>query len=388
MRSVYRFILTYFIDYHGSGLTAVFISILIISFTGCTEKFIPVTGEDKNLIVVEGLITDQPGKNIIKLSQSQPLGLKSVVDPLTGCQVSVSDDEGNVFLLNETDAGTYVTDPDFHGIIGRSYILHVKTDEVRHYESAPALLRPVPPIDSVYYERLTLAVASDGLPTKEGCSIYLNTHDPTNACKFYRWEFEETWQFEIPYYVANKICWSTSYSKNILVKNTTSLSDDRIERQPVNIVDNKSDRLAIKYSINVNQYSLSEDEYAYWEKLQQVVEDVGSLYDITPSSIASNIRCLEKPDENVLGYFSVSSVKSKRIFIKNQFRGLVDLYELCANSTVGYYDAIPGLGVNTWIIVDHFFPPPPYKILTFFRGCADCTVRGSTKKPDFWIDDN
>jgi hypothetical protein len=249
------------------------------------------------------------------------------------------------------------------------------------------LLRPVPPIDSVYYERLTLATASDGLPTKEGCNIYLNTHDPTNECKFFRWEFEETWQFELPYYVENKICWTTSYSKNINVKNTSTLSDDKIVRQPVTVVDNNSDRLAIKYSIKVNQYSLSEDEYTYWGKLQDVVEQVGSLYDITPASIPSNIRCVEKPDENVLGYFSVSSVKSKRIFIKSQFRGLIKLYEYCENSRVGYYENIPGLGVNRWVIIDHLFPPPPYKVLTFFRGCADCTVRGSTKKPDFWIDD-
>lgn len=363
---------------------------LIFSGIGCTEKFTPETGEDKNLIVVEGLITDQPGKNIIKLSTSQPLGLRSVVNPLPGCQVSVSDDAGNVFPMNETIAGTYTADPGFQGIPGRSYILHVKTDETRRnlsYESAPVLLRPVPPIDTVYYERKTFAVASDGLPTKEGASIYLNTHDPSNACKFFRWEFEETWQFELPYYVENKICWTTSYSKNILVKNTTALSDDKIVRQPIYIIDNNSDRLAIKYSINVNQYSLSDDEYNYWEKLQQVEEEVGSLYDITPASIPSNVRCIEKPDESVLGYFSVSSVKSKRIFIKSQFRGLVDLYEYCENSQVGYYDNIPGLGVNRWIIIDHFFPPPPYKVLTFFRGCADCTVRGLTKKPDFWKDD-
>lgn len=363
--------------------------ISLIFFGGCVEKFIPETGEDKDLIVVEGLITDQPGQNTIKLSTSQPLGLRSEVTPLEGCQVSVSDDQGNVFNMQESASGTYNADPDFHGILGRSYTLHIKTDQSHNnlsYESAPMLLRPVPPIDSVYYERRIFATASDGWPTQEGCQVYLNTHDPTNICKFYRWEFAETWQFEIPYDVANRICWTTSYSKNILVKNTSSLSDDRIVRQPINIVDNKSDRLTIRYSILVNQYSLNEDEYNYWEKLEEVVEQVGSLYDITPAEIPSNIRCVEKPGETVLGYFSVSSVESKRIFIKSQFRGLVNLYRDCQNSTVGYYDNIPGLNIDRWIIIDHLFPPPPYKVLTFFKGCADCTVRGSNRKPDFWID--
>ncbi len=367
----------------------IIITLLLITF-GCIQKFTPETGEDKDLIVVEGLITDQPGQNLIKLSTSQPLGLKSVVMPLTGCQVTLSDDAGSIIYLNESVAGTYLTDPSFHGIIGRSYVLHIRTDETRHnlsYESAPVLLRPVPPIDSVYYEKHVFERTAEGFSTEEGCDIYLDTYDPSNLCKFYRWEFTETWQFQLPYYVPNKICWTTSVSKNILVKSTSSLSEDKIVKQHVSTIDNTSDRLAVKYSILVNQYSLNEDEFTYWNKLSQVVEQVGSLYDITPALIPSNIRCIEKPEENVLGYFSVSSVKSKRIFIKNQFRGLVNLYVDCETLRVGYNEFIPNLGIDRWIIIDHSFPPPPYKIVTFFKGCADCTVRGTTKKPDFWVDD-
>lgn len=364
-------------------------TLLLIVIAGCVEKFTPETGEDKNMIVVEGLITDQPGQNFIKLSTSQPLGLKSVVKPLMGCRLTLSDDAGGTFSLNESVAGTYITDPAFHGILGRSYMLHIKTDETRHnlsYESAPVLLRPVPPIDSIYYEKHVFG-RIDGFPTQEGCDIYLNTTDPSNLCKFYRWEFTETWQFQLPYYVPNKICWTTSLSKNILVKSTSSLSEDKVVRQHVSTIDNNSDRLAVKYSILVNQYSINEDEFTYWNKLSQVVEQVGSLYDITPASIPSNIRCIEKPEETVLGYFSVSSVKSKRIFIKNQFRGLINLYVDCETLRVGYNDYIPNLGIDRWVIIDHSFPPPPYKIVTFFKGCADCTVRGTTIKPDFWVDD-
>ena len=46
----------------------------------------------------------------------------------------------------------------------------------------------------------------------------------------------------------------------------------------------------------MNQYSVSENEYLYWDKLCTIVEQVGSLYDITPDSIPSNITCIEKPD--------------------------------------------------------------------------------------------
>jgi hypothetical protein len=252
--------------------------------------------------------------------------------------------------------------------------------------SAPMLMKPVPPIDSVYFERVVLSRASDGYPSGEGCKVLLNTHDPDNNCRFYRWEFIETWEFRLPYIVPNKTCWISNNSDIINIKTTTSLSEDKIDRQPVNFITNGSDRLKILYSILVNQYSLNEEEYAYWEKLENTVEQVGSLYDIIPASIPSNIKCIEDPSENVLGYFSVSSVKSRRIFIKDQFRGLINPYTDCENITVPYNDPLLNLGVTIWVIIDHPEPPPGYKVLTYFKGCADCTVRGTTLRPDFWPD--
>jgi hypothetical protein len=322
-----------------------------------------------------------------------PLGGRSITRSLSGGSVTVSDDMGNDYNLSETTQGTYIPDPSFQGVVGRSYTLHVNSGPTRNnvnYVSTPVLLKPVPPIDTVYYERQVLASASDGYPSQEGCQIYLATHDPENKCRFYRWEFEETWEFSLPYIVPNSHCWTTQYSTNINIKNTSSLSEDKIVKFPLNFVTNNTDRLKEKYSILVKQYSLNEEEYSYWEKLQNTIEQVGSLYDMTPESIPSNILCIERPEEKVLGYFSVSGVKSKRIFIKDQFRGIVDLYTDCENAVIGpVEDPVPGnltLGVNAWVIIDHREPPPPYRIITFIKGCADCTSRGTTVEPDFWKD--
>lgn len=365
----------------------------IFLFISCISQFIPSVALSADLLVVEGLITDQPGQNAIKLSISMPLGGQSNPRPLSGGIVTVSDDNGNRYNLSETAIGTYTPDPSFYGVVGRYYTLHINSGSSRNninYVSTPALLKPVPPIDTVYYERQVLALTAEGSPSQEGCQIYLATHDPENKCKFYRWEFEETWEFSLPYIVPNFHCWRTEYSTDINIKNTTSFSEDRVSKYPLNFVTNKTDRLKEKYSILVKQYSLNEEEYLYWEKLQNIVEQVGSLYDITPESIPSNILCIDKPDEKVLGYFSVSSVKSKRIFIKDQFRGMVDLYKDCENAVIGPVEVpVPGnltLGVNAWVIIDHREPPPPYRIITFIKGCADCTARGTTVEPDFWKD--
>ena len=363
---------------------------LLTLISGCIKQFIPAVSEDQNMLVVEGLITDQPGHNTIKLTTSMPLGLPSQTKPLPGCVVTVSDDLGNVFSLNETDAGIYNPDPSFHGVVGRSYTLRIKTDITRSnrsYQSPPVLMKPVPPIDSIYYDKVVLSRSIfDGHPTGEGCQIYLNTIDPENNCKYYRWEYIETWEMRLPYIVPNNVCWVSSNSDHINIKNTTSLTEDRIERLPINLVTNLTDRLKVRYSILVNQYSIDEEEFSYWDKLQKTVEQVGSLYDMTPASVPSNISCVEKPSEAVLGYFSVSAVKSKRIFIKDQFRGMPDLYNDCENAVIGIVEVPPNLtlGVNAWVIIVHLEPPPPFRIITYFKGCADCTVRGTNIKPDFW----
>jgi hypothetical protein len=352
--------------------------IILISFllllNSCITKFIPQISENNELLVVEGLITDQPDTNTIKLSKSLPFGKRSAANPLKGCIVTFSDDLGNTFSLTETAAGTYVTDPaNFKGVIGRFYTLHINTNSANNnlnYESFPMEMKPVPPIDSVYYEKVTIQESNEFSGGSEGCQIYLNTHDPTNQCKFYRWEYSETWEYHLPepYNPVNIICWVSTKSNEINIKNTSVLEESRIIRYPLNFISNLTDRLRIKYSILVNQYSLNEDEYFYWEKLQNITEQVGGLYDIIPSGIPSNVYCLNDPNEKVLGYFSVSANSSKRIFIKDHFAGVINPYtdDACI--------------IYIWVITGNF----SHKDSTFVKGCIDCTVRGTNTAPDFW----
>jgi hypothetical protein len=368
--------------------------LFIINITGCIVQFIPKTDENQTLLVVEGLITDQPGENTIKLSESVPLGIRATEKPLKGCTVSITDDLDNTFLLTESSIpGTYLTDSaTFRGVAGRKYTLHIKTNNsmTTHYsyESLPMEMIPVPPVDSLFYEKVIIKAADGSSGPAEGCQVYLNTYDPQSTCKFYRWDYIETWEFQLPEEfdnIINSTCWITNNSTDINIKNTTELTQNKISRFPLKFISNETDRLSIRYSILVNQYSVSEDEFNYWEKMQRISEEVGTLYDITPSSIEGNIFCVEDPEEQVLGYFSVSAVSSKRIYIDGKFKGLVNIYSRCYEVEIHPQDAnAPPPGY--WIIIDHSDYDDPYKIITYDNSCVDCTVRGTSTKPDFWED--
>lgn len=377
--------------YLHSGAKQYFILLLLMLFTcSCITQFIPVTDEAKELLVVQGLITNQNETDTIKLSTSLPLGEKSVARPVSGCLVSLSDNLGSNIILEEKKPGTYITPPFFTGVVGRSYTLHVTANSAFNnfnYESDPMEMIPVPPIDSIYYEKTVIEKADGFFKGVDGCQIYLDTQDPTKNCRFFRWDFTETWMLKLLFPVYNQICWISDKSHSINIKSTAAFDEDRVTRYPINYITNVTDRLKRNYSILVNQYSLNEDEYIYWEKIQNIAVQVGGLYDVIPASVQSNMRCIEDPGEKVLGYFSVSAKSSKRIFIKDNFEGIIDRYSNCITDTISYYTDPPGLGVSVWILADFQYYIPPYKVLTDKKGCADCTVRGSNVRPAFWKDD-
>jgi hypothetical protein len=182
-------------------------------------------------------------------------------------------------------------------------------------------------------------------------------------------------------------CWITENTKRVNVKNASSIQEASVNRHPLTYITSATDRLKVRYSILVTQHSLSEEEYTYWEKVSNFIERTGGLYDIIPSSVPNNIHSIGNPNEKVLGYFSVSAVSSKRIFIQDNFSGILDQYPDCINDTIyGEFDP-PELNVTAWTLIDH--PEgigPRERVLTYRRECADCTTRGTNIKPDFWID--
>ena len=358
---------------------------LIIS--GCVEEFTPARYGTHFLLVVNGLITNQPEVYTVRLSWSIPPG-EAISVPLPGCNVKVHDDLGHIYQFTESSTpGTYNSDINtFQGVVGRKYKLHIETNNSTpthySYESVWVEMKEVPPIDSLYYEKVLIKEATQEEVKQEGCQIYFNTFDPSGDCRFYRWDYTETWKIEIPYSnVINRICWVTENSQKINIKNTSILSEDKVYRYPILFISNETDRLSIRYSINVNQYSLSENEFEYWEKLQNVTQNTGGLYDIIPSSLTGNLFCVEDPEENVLGYFGVSARTSKRIYIDEVFWGLKNIYyPECLDIERELWTAVSGENEWWWIINYYGL------WVTFHKWCGDCTARGTTIKPDFWED--
>ena len=363
---------------------------LILLFTlfskNCIVPYEPDPVENEEAIIVSGIITDQPGINTIRLTTSFPVSQLASVKPLQGCTVWISDEMGRIDTLKEIIRGTYATDSvTFRGQVGKIYTLHIRTNKAKgnlSFESYPMEMIAVPEIDSIYYEKRDYMLNNMQV---EGCDIYLDAHDISGTCNFYRWEFSETWEFHLPFDVKYKICWFNENSKGILIQNSAVLENGTVEGFPLHSIINPVDRLKIKYSMLIKQYSLNEDEYLYWDRVRNISEQVGSLYDLIPAAIPNNIYCIENPDEKILGYFSVSATTSKRIFIKDNFKGQNGLYAGCISDTLYEGDVIEE---SYWVLFDRSINGQlPYKVITYDSVCVDCRFRGTDIKPSFWDDD-
>jgi hypothetical protein len=358
-----------------------FILLLVI---GCSVEFIPDPEENKEQLVVEGMITDQNRINRIRLSGSLPVGKPLVRKPVKGAVVTITDENAIITTLKESPAGTYSTDSlSFRGRVGGSYSLTIKINNVT-YETDFIEMKPVPPVNSLYYKKEVITASRDTNYVDEGCRIYVDSYDPSGNCLFFRWDYAETWEYRIPYAVTNKVCWVTERSDEILIKNTSLYSQARVSKFPVLFISNSGDRLKETYSILVNQYSLNESEFDFWERVQNISQKVGNLYDISPMAIPSNIKCCENPEERVLGYFSVSAVTQKRLFIKDHFFGLPHFFIYCATDTITGKLPETGLNKDYWVIEDYGDEPLPFWVITTYRECADCTTRGTSVMPSFW----
>ena len=359
----------------------------ILSTSSCITQFIPETDEYRNIIVIEGLLTNEERSNTIKISRTRPIDVSGVSSPLINAFVDIIDDDGNHYIVPEKRPGIYSTDSlVFRGVSGRKYKLRVQTED-QIFESDLMLMGEVPPIDSLYAK---FNFYDDGYeyPPLYAYDVFFDSEDPQNTNRYYRWTYEEVWEYHLPWHYpppSKSICWVTEHSNDIIIKNTSAMESGRIKEYPLVYLDNRSsEKLSHKYSILLKQYSISEQEYLYWENMKKIRDDIGGLYDPIPMSIKGNIHSVNDPKTNVLGFFSVSSVAAKRLFIKNDTIKMRIPGAYCVTDTLKTLVNVSGLGKYIFVLEE--IDGVGFLVSTFPQ-CADCTLRGSNIKPLFWNDD-
>ena len=377
-------------------------SLLILCSAGCIDP-VPLTPNDyRENIVIEGFLSSENSVQRVSISKTSAINEQSFT-PESGATVWIEDGEANAIKFPENLPGRY--EQFIAGIPGQSYVLHVTLHDSRQYKSSQVVLRNTPPVKQIS------AVYKPQQPSGDaGIYFSVDASDSTGQTRYYRWEFQETYEIQTPFPSAfewlggNSVqprtipvnrCWASDTSRNILIATSYGLADDQIMDFPIHFIPDYSYAMRIKYSLLVKQFSMTAEIFKYWKLLKQINQSQGSLFDIQPGTIIGNIQNVNDNKETVLGYFDASTVRYRRAFFTpsnfnssgykapgylTSCENLIP-YDVPANQ-IGAFMSKTGNQSN--LLISEATGSYEATLILRPKYCCDCTSLGTNIKPSYW----
>lgn len=148
-----------------------------ITLNSC-EKVIDLNIRDaETQLVIDGSVSNLPEYNYIKLNYSKSLSDTNPFGTVSGALVTITDENGNSFTLNETEPGVY-TNPTLIGIPYTTYSMNIQLNGKTY--TSTSYLPGSTPIDTL------LSFKNQGGFFGEGYSVLLYFYDKGNETNYYR----------------------------------------------------------------------------------------------------------------------------------------------------------------------------------------------------------
>lgn len=380
--------------------------IVALAAAGCVYDYEPeddeIQGLDKPLVVIDGDII-VGGITCVKVGLTQSLTVDEETVPL-GASVWVESETGEVLSgrVLEEKINEFEINTEDLSLQGR-YRLGVSIPGRGEYLSEYKSVLVSPPIDSI-----TFSIADD----RSYARIEVTTHNADKDNFLYcRWKYSENWEsgpvykplleylvkedFMYEYSTVEQdekaMCYSEGNSKEVLVANTSALSENVIFKKILKGIPNTDTRVSGLYCISVEQTVLDAKGYMYWEAMQKNSGETGGLFAPQPSEVRGNIECVTSPGEIVLGYVNVSTRrtlsrfidwKNVRLFVTDCYWKGIGHYDLTENGDVinlwqkAYAGKLRPVTYQDWVYKSYPYWAP--------QKCVDCASYSNSTKPDFW----
>lgn len=367
-----------------------YITIIILVLcvcSSCRQIYDPDVKPDQSGLVVAGLMTDQPGPYYVKLSKALPYDSSGLNPPVRSAKVTIMDDCGGSYKLEETETGTYASNPsDLIGVPGRSYTLHIETSDGNIYESASQLLLPNNYNANTYGEFTTRDILVEDFYgqvsklTIQGIDLLVDIKNTTDTIVRFRFQPAVTTEYSYSITITPMLtyifyCWANTalndlvnitdekyqISSNDILKHSicfipTVYTYSATYRDSVSKKDSILNAPIVNRVIKVNRYCLNNESYQFYKNVNSLLAAQGKIFDPIASQFNGNIACKNNPQKIALGFFEASSV------------------------TISYYASRPGQKIIK--NVPSFNLPSPFGCV---GGISSEDPLASNKPPDFWI---
>jgi hypothetical protein len=272
-------------------------SLLLITLFSCEETITLDLDQTKPAIVIEGLVTNRPGKQYIKISRTAEFYKEGATEKITTATVMVADDKGKAILFLHNPAnesgqdGYYFPSETFIGEIGRTYTLSVTVDG-KSYEAQDELL-PVTTIDSL----------SSRINKKQQD----NPKAPNQIYELlgYMKEPQETKDYYLFKYYRNDTINIFNKSSDIYFSDDVGVGEN---------IDGIASPVYFEAGDNARfeLYSLSRNAFYFYSDLSNLLNNDGGMISPPPTNPRSNLS------NGALGFFGTSAVSSATRIITKQ----------------------------------------------------------------------
>lgn len=343
---------------------------LCLALSGCVDAFDPQIKATVDVLVVDGMITNLPEPQIIRINRSKADPVTSLfgTSPITDATVEVIVDSAQVVLASETVAGSYRLPSDFRGQTGRAYQLRIRLKDGTTYLSSQQVMPAVSPIDRVQVEFNPRVPRLNHTSTMGAHEFFLDTQDPESQHNYYKWDwtlyerkewckscpkgiyavnnilpnqyfhrmfisgnelFEDcftpppfpngsgepplvpTWYWEYDYRCRTR-CWEIIQNYNLNLFNDALSNGGLIQRRKVGVVPYYQRAPAL---VVIRQSGITPEAHEFFTLVETQTQNSGGLADTPPTAPIGNIRNAANPKEIVVGFFSASTVTELRYWL-------------------------------------------------------------------------
>lgn len=268
----------------------IFISFLVVLFSSCEDVVeIDLNTADPQ-IVIDAVVTDQPGPYIVKISKTGDFYQPSVFPVVSGALVEISDNAGHSEILQETDPGIYRTD-SLQGTTGRTYTLTVIA-EGKEYAAVSSMPNAIH-IDSLSYEYQP--GGSFGPDEEEGYKLHVHFSDRAGVEDYCRFKL-----FKNERLIKGYSLYKDKYTDGKLV-------DYRDFEEEVGGIFDLNDTAMVEL------LTIDKATYEYYSTLNNVLAEAETeppIMSVTPANPNTNLS------NGALGYFGAFTVRADSIIIK------------------------------------------------------------------------
>jgi len=225
----------------------------------------PLTTEDSNLVVVEGILTNENINHRIKLTRPYKTQ-NETPEAIAGAVVTLKD-ENSTYMLAESPAGSgeYYT-PQMRAVTGRIYTLTIEYNEKEYTAQDSAV--PVEALDAIQY-------------TKTG-DAYELVFNPSG---------------EEPNFIEYTIAVNNSTTGRLVYYDLKTLDVNEIYKP-----DKDNYTFPAGATVIRKKYSVSTEYRAFLRSMLSETEWRGGVFDVQRDNVSTNLS------EGAVGFFAVSTV--------------------------------------------------------------------------------